>query len=295
MADFAFRLKNVRKTYGAKDIPHTPFRECRLLLSKDNRNDWRQICGTDPICRKECPKCWALYIDNMEIIKGKISAILGHSGSGKTTLLNLLALLDMPDRDSEEMMMTYLSHSKELAFNCIERQKNNLSANEIRKRYFGFVFQTGHLTSHLTAQQNVALSLALNGEKYEIASKRIEDLFEKISFPSNRFRALPLHLSGGEYQRVAVVRALANHPQFVFADEPTGNLDPFTGQEVMELLIKWQQEDQSRTLILVTHNIEHALTYSHHIVVLSGGRITMNSATNDVTKEKIEQCLRPPM
>jgi len=283
--NYAYRLRFVRKTYGAAGrIPKTLFQECRLTgVKRPVGADWRNVCGTEYACRAECPKCWALSIDNLEIRRGTTHGILGHSGSGKTTLLNLLALLDEPDSDLTEFALNpgnlHQSANGATQFSYKNRawrdsRDRAVTANSIRRDHFGFVFQAGHLTSHLSAIHNVAMPMALRGAKSRDAVESAGNLLEKVRFGAGRQRALPRNLSGGEYQRVAVARALAHGPQVVFADEPTGNLDPVTATAVMELLTEWRREHPERTLVLITHNIEQAVKYCDHITVLSGGRTT---------------------
>jgi putative ABC transport system ATP-binding protein len=290
----AFHLTNVKKTYNVKRIPNNVFRECRLNPPPEGKN-WRLKCGSEPVCRTECPCGWALWIDEMKIPRGQTTAILGHSGSGKTTLLYLLALLDTLDSDSEKLECNYVepSTSSLKTLTLPNKDKKRLKLNQIRQELFGFVFQSGYLTSNLTALQNVALPLALGGTDSADISKRVEALTTKMNFPEGRLRALPRQLSGGEYQRIAVARALSHNPQIVFADEPTGNLDPVTGDMVMKLLIDWCNEEESRTLILVTHNMQHALDYCQHIFVLSGGKMTLDSPRENIkTVTELEKCLR---
>ena len=293
-----FRLAGVRKTYGVSKIPETLFRECRL--NGDQRplgGGWRQVCGSREVCREECPRCWALSIRAMAIRRGRTTAILGHSGSGKTTLLYLLALLHSPDSDSELLEIDFGNGEpagvafRNALWHGADGNGRPVDLNRVRRHRFGFIFQAGYLTSSLTALQNVALPLALAGVPAGEINRRASHILERISFPRDRFRALPRHLSGGEYQRVAVARALAHDPDVLFADEPTGNLDPVTGEAVMELLGDWRQQAEGRSLILVTHNIEHALGYADEVFVLSGGEVTLDRPRSEVSREEIRRAL----
>ncbi|MEO1083041.1 MAG: ATP-binding cassette domain-containing protein [Acidobacteriota bacterium] len=287
-----FDLRGVRKTYGAKKIPKVLFRECRLPNElKPRGTDWRKTCGRFARCRQECPKCWALSIDALSIHRGVTTSILGHSGSGKTTLLYLLALLHQPDADSERLRVDFAGDGGgiELTGPGAVRAR---ALDQVRRRRFGFVFQSGHLSSHLTAAQNVALAPALAGEPAAKLRRVAEEILGSVDFPQDRFDALPRHLSGGEYQRVAVARALAADPEVLFADEPTGNLDPVTGRAVMEGLSAWRRGHPSRSLILVTHNLDHALEFSDEIFVLNGGELTLAQPAAGLARRSIEEALR---
>lgn len=300
-AEAAFILRNVRKTYRASRIPKDqPFSECRLT-PKPSGPDWRATCGSSPVCRAHCPKCWALHIRELTIPRGSMTAILGHSGSGKTTLLNLLALLDTPDADSGTFTLdaeTERGEALSLRFRGGWRMASGeeIELHKARRLLFGFVFQSGYLMSNLSAERNVFLPLALAGGDMGAMRERAAKLLGAVGFTPGRDRALPRALSGGEYQRVAVARALAHNPPIVFADEPTGNLDPVTGAMTMDLLRHWREEDSRRTVLLVTHNIRHALDWCDRIVVLSGGEVTLDRPRSEVEgAEELEEALRPPL
>jgi len=285
-------LKNLKKTHGASRIPKHVFRECRLP-KKPEHEQWRQVCGTEKICRTECPRCWSLWIEEMRIPRGKKVGILGHSGSAKTTLLNQLSLLDRPDEDSDTFQLNYLE-TQQLQTLSLVSGKHQIQS-KLKQQLFGFVFQLGYLTANLTAFQNVALPLALAGTKRKLIQQRVEELTAQMDFPKTRLNALPRHLSGGEYQRIAVARALSHNPQIVFADEPTGSLDPVTGQRVMELLTQWCDQDDTRTLMLVTHNLEHALEYCDYVFVLVGGKISFHDSTENIDASRLHHALKKPI
>lgn len=178
-----------------------------------------------------------LHDINFTVEKGTTLAITGSSGSGKTTLLSLLAGLEQPSQG------------------CIEVEKQLISAmNEeqraaFRKQYIGFVFQSFHLMPSLNAIDNVALVLALKGDRN--SQEKARHYLEELGL-GHRLDHYPKQLSGGEQQRVAIARAFANEPQYLFADEPTGNLDPQTGAHIIEHLFRLNREQQT-TLVLVTH------------------------------------------
>lgn len=180
---------------------------------------------------------------NLKIKPRESVAITGASGSGKTTLLGLLAGLDIP---SEGQVKLFEQSLAELD----EDQRATLRLGEV-----GFVFQSFHLMENLTALENVMLPLEINQQSdlsiSEIRS-RAKAALEEVGL-ADRVTHLPTQLSGGEQQRVALARAFVTQPKVLFADEPTGNLDSQTGEEIIELLFNLQQEN-STTLVLVTHD-----------------------------------------
>jgi len=179
---------------------------------------------------------------NLEIPMGKTLALLGKSGSGKSTLMSMMCGLeeiDVGEVNLDGVNLKALS-PKELSV--------------LRAKQMGIVFQQFHLISSLTAQENVALPLKMNN--FSSSDERSLELLEKVGL-SSRALHYPHELSGGEAQRVAIARALAHKPKFLFADEPSGNLDQETGALVMELLFKLVR-DEGTTLILVTHDQELA-------------------------------------
>ncbi len=176
---------------------------------------------------------------NLRVQAGESVAITGTSGSGKSTLLGLLAGLDSATGGSLHLFGTDLS------------QQNEDQRAKIRLGRVGFVFQSFHLLEHLTALENVMLPLELGGLGKNICSQA-EAALKQVGL-AERQQHLVNRLSGGEQQRVALARAFVTEPQILFADEPTGNLDKTTGQEVAALLFNMQQERQT-TLVLVTHD-----------------------------------------
>jgi putative ABC transport system ATP-binding protein len=171
---------------------------------------------------------------------GQITAIMGPSGSGKSTLLNVLAGLDTPS-----------SGGVFLAEASISRLSESERA-DLRLKQFGFVFQSFNLIAVFSALQNVAFPIGLAGVEKNEREKHAKELLERFGL-GHRLHTLPHKLSGGERQRVALARALANNPDIIFADEPTGNLDSKSGQVVLEALRDVASE--GRTVILVTHDI----------------------------------------
>ncbi len=180
---------------------------------------------------------------NLEVAAGSSTAIMGESGSGKTTLLSLLAGFDVPTAGEVELFGTAISGLDEDA-------RARLRAGRV-----GFVFQSFHLLRGLTALENVALPLELAGQTAG-ASALAREALTRVGL-AQRQGHFPAQLSGGEQQRVAVARAFVTQPRLLFADEPTGNLDARTGQQIVELLFSLRDAAQT-TLVVVTHDHELA-------------------------------------
>ncbi len=179
-----------------------------------------------------------------EIRRGEFVVLLGPSGSGKSTLLNVVSGIDIPDQGTVEVAgvdLTALSEKERTLF---------------RRRHLGFVFQFFNLLPTLTVLENLLLPLELKGTVASGDAARAQGLLERVGL-GDRGRTFPDRLSGGEQQRVALARALVHEPDLILADEPTGNLDPDTGERVLELLDSLVRED-GRTLLAVTHSRELA-------------------------------------
>jgi ABC-type lipoprotein export system ATPase subunit len=178
---------------------------------------------------------------NLQVHEGEFLAISGPSGSGKTTLLSLLGALDSPD--SGEIWLEDMA---------VHRLRGPAAA-DYRREKVGFVFQLFYLLPTMTALENVMAPLLPYRRKLGFdLRQRAKELLESVGL-GDRLGHPPARLSGGEQQRVAIARALINHPKIVLADEPTGNLDPATGMEVLEVLRELQRSG-NQTLILVTHD-----------------------------------------
>ena len=186
----------------------------------------------------------ALTGANIEIQEGDFTAIVGHSGCGKSTLLHILGLLDRPDEGELTIDGIDVSHMK-------ERQAYKLRAKKI-----GFVFQGFNLIPTLTALENVMLAGKYGGLKNKERKEKSLALLEKMGL-KDRANHKPNELSGGQQQRVALARALVNEPSLILADEPTGELDSQTSLEIIEMLKKFNREE-NRTFVIVTHNDEVA-------------------------------------
>jgi predicted ABC-type transport system involved in lysophospholipase L1 biosynthesis ATPase subunit len=194
----------------------------------------------------------------LSIAPGETVSIRGESGSGKSTLLNLLAGLDRPDAGE-------LFWGSEAA--------HQLSLGELtqrRGRFLGMVFQAYYLIPEIDALANVLMAARLVGSVGTAERARAAALLQRVGL-AGRSHHLPAQLSGGERQRVAVARALMNHPAVLLADEPTGNLDERTGDEVIELLLG-VCTDEKTALVLVTHNAAHAAKTARQLA-LHGGRL----------------------
>lgn len=191
---------------------------------------------------------------SLEIKRGESVAIVGRSGSGKTTLLGLLAGLDTPTEGDvvlEGNTISNLSEDKRAA---------------LRARRVGFVFQSFQLLPALSALENVMLPLEL--ADYPDPRARARDLLERVGL-GDRLSHTPRQLSGGEQQRVAIARAFASEPVILFADEPTGNLDNQTGQEIQDLLMALNHE-QGTTLVMVTHDETLAARCQRRLTIEAG-------------------------
>lgn len=176
---------------------------------------------------------------NLTINKGDTVAISGQSGSGKSTLLQILALLDKQSSGSIEL-------NGDTTDNLSSNQKS-----QIRLNNFGFVYQHHHLLEDLSVYENIALPLQLKGDLLDLDIK-VRDLAKSIGL-SNRLNHLPWKLSGGEKQRVAVARAMINKPQYIFLDEPTGNLDKKNALNIQKLVMELSH-DNGIALIVATHD-----------------------------------------
>jgi putative ABC transport system ATP-binding protein len=196
---------------------------------------------------------------------GSTMAIVGPSGSGKTTLLGLCAGLDRSTTGSVELNGILLD----------DLDEDERAA--IRNRYIGFIFQNFQLLPTLTALENVMVPMELRGER--AVRERARELMGKVGL-ADRLHHYPAQLSGGEQQRVSLARAFAGGPRILFADEPTGNLDAETSENVVELLFELNREART-TLVIVTHNLELAAA-TQRIIRLAGGRIVSDQLTGVV-------------
>ena len=194
---------------------------------------------------------------SIQIERGEYVAIMGPSGSGKSTLMNLIGCLDTPSKGS------YLLNEKEVA------AMNDDELAQIRNEEIGFVFQTFNLLPRATALHNVELPLIYGGVSAKERQERARQALEKVDLTS-RATHRPNELSGGQRQRVAIARALVNDPSILLADEPTGNLDSKTGNEIMGVFERLHTS--GNTIVLVTHEAEIA-AYAHRAIHIRDGQV----------------------
>lgn len=193
----------------------------------------------------------------LSVEKGEFVSIMGPSGSGKTTLMNIIGCLDTPTQGTY-----YLN-------NQLVNELDDDELASIRNKEIGFVFQSFHLLAKNSALDNVMLPMKYAGIKESEAQKRAINVLEKVGL-SDRTSHAPSELSGGQQQRVAIARALVNNPSIIFADEPTGNLDSQTGEDVMNLFK--ELNNQGQTIILITHEKDIA-RQSKRIINIKDGLI----------------------
>ena len=192
---------------------------------------------------------------DLNVDKGEFISIMGPSGSGKTTLMNIIGCLDSPSNG------TYTLNNKSVS---------DLSENElakIRNKEIGFVFQSFHLLARNSALENVMLPLKYAGSDKKTALAKSKESLDRVGL-SDRYDHSPAELSGGQQQRVAIARALVNQPSILFADEPTGNLDSKTGDDVMNIFKELNSNGQ--TIILITHEDSIAKQSNRIITIMDG-------------------------
>lgn len=230
-----------------------------MVIHRINKKDYViQLEDVWKIYQMDSVQVPALRGIHLDIKRGEFLAIFGPSGSGKSTLLNMIGSLDIPTRGKiflDGQNIANLSES-ELA--------------QLRGKKIGFVFQTFNLIPSLNALENVILPMTFQGVSREEKVKKAESILNKVKL-SHRTKHLPSELSGGERQRVAIARALINDPEVVLADEPTGNLDSKSGEEIVEILTKLNKE--GKTVIMITHE-RHLATCADRICLLKDGQIT---------------------
>ena len=223
-------------------------------MKNDNIIELRDVCRYYQVGDSEVK---ALCDVDLQIKRGDFLAIVGPSGSGKSTMMNLVGALDLSSRGDiflDGQNIENLSES-ELA--------------QIRGKKIGFVFQTFNLIPTLTAIENIALPMIFHGIGKVERMKRAEEILKEVGLTHRRTH-LPKQLSGWERQRVAIGRALANDPEVILADEPTGNLDTHTGLEIMKLFVDLNKK--GKTIILVTHNLD-LVKYVREVLKISDGKI----------------------
>lgn len=203
---------------------------------------------------------------SVDVERGDFLAIMGPSGSGKSTLMNLIGCLDSPSSG------TYLLNNQEVSL------LDDDELARIRNREIGFVFQTFNLLARTTALENVEVPLIYAGIPRAERRRKAHEMLERVGL-GDRMRHQPNELSGGQRQRVAVARALVNNPSILLADEPTGNLDSRTGEEIMALFQQLNRE--GNTIILVTHE-EDIAAHAGFRIRLRDGKIVESSSRRKV-------------
>ena len=194
---------------------------------------------------------------SLNILKNEYVALMGPSGSGKSTLMNILGCLDRPTTGE------YYLYDREVA------QLSDDELAEVRNKKIGFVFQSFNLLPRMSALENVALPLVYANISSKERRERAISMLEKVGL-QDRMQHKPNELSGGQRQRVAIARALINNPAIIMADEPTGNLDSKSSEDIMEIFA--QLNEQGKTIIVVTHEQEIALK-TKRIITVRDGRI----------------------
>jgi putative ABC transport system ATP-binding protein len=200
---------------------------------------------------------------SLSIPAGEFVALLGSSGSGKSTLLNLMAGLDRPTSGA------ILAHEHNLA----EMTSDELAAH--RSRTIGMIFQAFNLLPRMTLEENVELPLRLAEVDRNERAGRVREAIERVHL-TGRLTHRPTEMSGGEQQRAAIARALVNRPDILLADEPTGNLDSITGDEIMLLLR--EINESGMTVVMVTHEQPRAAEFAHRLLQMKDGKLISDGA-----------------
>ncbi len=217
----------------------------------------------------------ALNQVSIEVEEGEFVAVMGPSGSGKSTFLQVASLLNTVDEGE-----IFLKDQSVTKFSEVELAR-------LRNQEIGFIFQQFNLLARTSAVDNVALPLVYAGVSSAERQKRAQVLLEKVGL-GDRLLNTPAQLSGGQQQRVAIARALVNHPSLIFADEPTGNLDSKSGEDIKQLLLQLHQEE--KTIIMVTHEAEIA-QIAKRLILFHDGEIVYDDKFGFNTQVKGEKSL----
>jgi lipoprotein-releasing system ATP-binding protein len=254
----------------AEAISHSKLRAVPEETSIKSGEPLLSVRGLVKSYRKASVEISVLKGVDLDVQSGEFLAVVGQSGSGKSTLLHLIGQLDQPDDGT-----IFLENKR------IDNLPTHLRGR-LRNRTFGMVFQFYHLLPELTTLENVLMPVMIGRSLWQYWRERTEhrrrarELLELMGL-GHRLKHRPHELSGGELQRAAIARALVNRPQILLADEPTGNLDPATGQEILNLLRTLRQQEHL-TIVMVTH--DHSIAaLADRIVCLAGGRIRSEEAS----------------
>ena len=221
--------------------------------------DMIHLQNVSKVYRTKTIETLALNDISLEVEKGEFLSIMGPSGCGKSTLLNLIGLIDEPSDGKVE-----------IAGETIENYTSKAAAR-FRNERLGFIFQSFHLINDLSVVDNVELPLLYRN----VGSRKRRELAEEALVQvglKNRMKHFPSQLSGGQKQRVAIARAIVGNPKIILADEPTGNLDSVMGNEIMDILLKLNQE-QETTIVMVTHDESMAKRTNRLVRLFDGSRV----------------------
>ncbi|MCC6550259.1 MAG: ABC transporter ATP-binding protein [Ignavibacteriaceae bacterium] len=197
---------------------------------------------------------------SLDLEEKKITVIVGPSGAGKSTLLHILGGLDKPDSGTVQILGQDLS------------KLSNEQTDSLRNTSIGFIFQFHHLLPEFSAEENIMIPLLIKGISRTDAQKRSDELIELVNL-SHRKKHRPSELSGGEQQRIAVARAIANNPPLIFADEPTGNLDT-VNSEIINQFFQQLRDEYGKTLVIVTHN-KDLMAIADNTISMMDGKISV--------------------
>lgn len=242
-----------------------------------NKEPVIQVKGLYKIYRLGQERVRALNGVDFVINRGEFCSIVGTSGSGKSTLLNMLAGLEKPTRGEIVIAGEHIETKKE----------NQLVA--FRRKHIGFIFQSYNLLPTLNAIENVALPLTFQGVNKKNRTKRAIELLRLVGL-SSHIKHKPTQMSGGQQQRVGMARALVVEPEIIFADEPTGNLDSVTSEEMMRLMRRVVYE-RSQTLVMVTHD-DHLASYADRIIRIKDGKVISITEKTQEERRELAESLR---
>lgn len=256
MEDVAVIESALEKELAAETADKLPLTEKAAV--KENRKPVIQVTNLYKVYKIGENKVYALNGVDMSIYRGEFCAIVGPSGSGKSTMLNMLAGLEKPSKGSIVIAGKHIEHMTE----------NQLVT--FRREHVGFIFQSYNLLNNMNAVENVALPLSFRGVSKKIRIQKAKSMLKLVGL-EKQLRHKSNQMSGGQQQRVGIARALVVNPEIIFADEPTGNLDTHTTQEILTLMRKIVRE-QNQTLVMVTHD-NHLASFADKIFRIVDGKI----------------------